>query len=90
MTLHNSPSSSRDIQAEFRHWSQSQLWNRPMAVSLTFKERITVRSGPKTLSVPLTHTDCSKTLRQFLKVLNRKCCGKLGVYRRATGTPLAG
>ena len=78
MTHHNSPSSSRDIQAEFRHWSQSQLWNRPMAVSLTFKERITVRSGPKTLSVPLTDTDCSKTLRQFLRVLNRKCCGKLG------------
>ena len=46
-------------------------------MTLTLKKRITVRSGRKTISVPLTDTDCSKTLRHFLNVLNRKCCGKL-------------
>jgi hypothetical protein len=74
----NNQSSSRDIQEEFRKWSESEFWNRPFSVTLTFKERITIHSGLKTTSVPLTNTDCSKNLRLFLGVLNRKCCGKLG------------
>jgi hypothetical protein len=77
MTLHNSPSSSRDIQAAFRDWIPHQHWRRPYAVTLTMKQHLWVAEGTKSVRVQLDPDIASDNLRRFLNTLNRKALGHL-------------